>query len=69
MYEHNYFAQQGWECPKCGRILSPSMLWCLWCCNKEDTVTTSGVIWTDEDIKDKLSSYTTWAKTVDCGWI
>ena len=45
------------------------MLWCLWCCNKEDTVTTSGVIWTDEDIKDKLSSYTTWAKTVDCGWI
>ena len=24
-------AQQGWECPKCGRVYSPSTTMCLYC--------------------------------------
>lgn len=53
MSDHNYFAQQGWECPKCGRILSPSMMWCPWCANK-DTVTTTEIIWTKDTTKTDL---------------
>ena len=34
------FTQKGWICPKCGRVLSPNTLYCLWCCNTE-TITTS----------------------------
>ena len=27
------FAQKGWICPKCGRVLAPSTMYCLWCCS------------------------------------
>ena len=30
--------QQGWQCPKCGKIMSPSMMWCPFC-NGENEVT------------------------------
>ena len=26
------FAQKGWICPKCGRVLAPSTRYCFWCC-------------------------------------
>ena len=44
MYERNLFSQQGWECPKCGSILSPSTMWCPFCSGKKEvtyTTTTS----------------------------
>lgn len=25
----------GWVCPKCGRVMSPSQSYCLFCCNEE----------------------------------
>lgn len=37
-----YYSQpiaQGWECPKCGRVYSPSMVMCSYCVPKA-TVTT-----------------------------
>ena len=37
------FAQKGWICPKCGRVLAPSTMYCLWCCRdmKESITTTT----------------------------
>ena len=32
--------QQGWECPKCGRVYSPSMVMCTYC--PQQPVTTTG---------------------------
>ena len=34
------FVQQGWECPKCGHVYSPSMVMCSYC-PQQATVTTS----------------------------
>ena len=45
MYNPDYngiIARQGWECPRCGRINSPSMPWCICSDEKEVTVTTTG---------------------------
>lgn len=33
-------AQQGWECPKCQRVYSPSTIMCISC--PQQTVTTAG---------------------------
>ena len=35
-------AQQGWQCPKCGNIISPNMIWCPFCSGeKKVTYTTT----------------------------
>jgi methionyl-tRNA synthetase len=36
------FTQQGWECPKCGRVYSPSTHMCWSCPEKTITSTTTG---------------------------
>jgi hypothetical protein len=36
------FTQQGWECPKCGKVYSPSTPMCLTCPQKTATTTTTG---------------------------
>lgn len=37
------FGQQGWICPKCGRVLAPSTMYCLWCCSDmKGTITITG---------------------------
>lgn len=36
------FGQQGWICPKCGRVYSPFTPMCLYCCN-EKTNTTNNI--------------------------
>ena len=49
------FAQKGWICPKCGRVLAPSTMYCLWCCSdmKESITTTATPIpkWDTTPIK------------------
>lgn len=40
MDEFNYYAQQGWQCPICKRVYSPSTLCCFYC-GAESKVTTS----------------------------
>lgn len=38
MYNLDYdFIQQGWECPKCHRIYSPTQPFCLYCNDKRVT--------------------------------
>ena len=41
MYNPDYgFVQQGWECPRCHRIYSPSQPYCLFCNNTKVTYST-----------------------------
>lgn len=35
-------AAQGWQCPICGRVYSPTTLFCLYCGNETITTTTTG---------------------------
>ena len=30
---------EGWVCPKCGRVLAPNTMYCLWCCSGRGTTT------------------------------
>lgn len=44
-YSPNYqfFAPQGWVCPKCGRVYSPSTQMCVYCGgNSWPTITSTG---------------------------
>ena len=36
------FLQQGWECPKCGAVMSPSTSVCINCRGVGDSVASSG---------------------------
>lgn len=37
----DHFAQQGWECPKCGRVYSPTTSMCMYCGNETVSVNTN----------------------------
>lgn len=36
--------QQGWQCPICGRVYSPTTAMCFYCGNEETTSTTTYTI-------------------------
>ena len=36
----NTFAQQGWQCPICGRVYSPITAMCFYCGNQKTVLTT-----------------------------
>jgi len=42
MYNPNYqsWGPQGWRCPECGRVYSPTIPMCFYCSNKETTIQT-----------------------------
>ena len=44
MYNPNYYnwAPEGWRCPVCGRVYSPTTPMCFYCSNQEGTVQTTG---------------------------
>ena len=43
MYNSNYqsWGPQGWRCPECGRVYSPTTFMCFYCGNKETTIQTN----------------------------
>ena len=41
MYEFQGFAQQGWQCPICKRVYSPTTPMCWYCGNGEVETTNS----------------------------
>ena len=65
------FAQKGWICPKCGRVLAPSTMYCLWCCSdmKESITTTGKSIpkWDTTPIKG--SRMIDSSGQTDCAWM
>ena len=36
--------QQGWQCPICGRVYSPTTMMCLYCGNEKESVSTTYTI-------------------------
>lgn len=34
-------AQQGWQCPICGRVYSPTTMMCLYCGNGKESISTT----------------------------
>jgi len=44
LYNPNYYSwgPEGWRCPECGRVYSPTTPMCFYCSNKEGTVLSTG---------------------------
>jgi len=55
MKENNNFTQQGWECPKCGRVYSPYTSMCSYCGGEAVTYTTNTSPYIDQLITTKVS--------------
>ena len=41
MFDNQFFAQQGWQCPICKRVYSPTTSMCYYCGNTETVTTTT----------------------------
>lgn len=46
-YQPVQLHQLGWECPKCNRVYSPSMIMCSYCGQNQVTITTTSSDGTD----------------------
>ena len=59
IYQHG-FTQQGWECPKCGRVYSPTTIMCLGCPQevKTNVTTICNTVTVPNDIS-KITNHTT----------
>ena len=51
MYNPNYYnwAPEGWRCPVCGRVYSPTTPMCFYCSNQEGTIQTTGTSINDDE--------------------
>ena len=66
-YDFN-FAPQGWQCPVCKRVYSPSYPWCIFCGNETTTTTTTTTIpqtpdnWLDKykEVLDRTATSTSY---------
>lgn len=52
MVDTQFFAQQGWQCPICKRVYSPTTSMCFYCGNTETVITTTTTIKTDNEQVD-----------------
>lgn len=43
------FGQQGWICPKCGRVYSPFTQMCLYCSNQQTSTSLNTDVRNDKD--------------------
>ena len=34
---------KGWECPKCGNVMAPWQIWCVFCAKSEERSPTDGI--------------------------
>lgn len=63
MCDYNYI-QQGWQCPVCKRVYSPTTTMCYYCGNEKiDTTTTPG-----ETIIDWVKKFSTTFKPEEFAW-
>ena len=42
MLDYEFTAPQGWVCPKCGRVYSPTTFMCYYCGGEEKTTVSTG---------------------------
>lgn len=56
--EYEGLRLRGWECPKCGRILSPFQDWCPFCVPKNDKSEYSGTTETGRTTDIKMPGWT-----------
>lgn len=49
MADNQFFAQQGWQCPICKRVYSPTTAMCYYCGNTETVTTNTTMIKTDKE--------------------
>lgn len=40
--------EQGWVCPKCGNVMSPTQSYCLFCCSCQNTPVSITSVWTSD---------------------
>ena len=62
MYDMTQYIPQGWQCPVCGRVYSPSFPFCTVCGNQE-AVTTTNVTTNEYKPIDELVKE--WKKMLD----
>lgn len=48
--ENDYFVPQGWQCPVCKRVYSPSYPWCLFCGGNQTSTATTGTFRVGVDV-------------------
>ena len=60
-YEFSMFAQQGWQCPICRRVYSPSTPMC-WYCGNGETITTNNINIKMNNEQKTPSTDTEWLK-------
>lgn len=51
MTELTPFVPQGWQCPICGRVYSPTTMFCLCCGGKQVTKVTTRTYVVPEDMR------------------
>ena len=61
MYEYEMTAPQGWICPKCGRVYSPTTIMCICCGGIEVTDhTTASIDWTKNTTTTQAGTKREW---------
>ena len=68
IYPHG-FTQQGWECPKCGRVYSPTTIMCLGCPQEVKTNITTNTPWKTVTIPHDISGTTTHTTAICSGFL
>ncbi len=73
MYNSDYnFIQQGWECPKCHRIYSPTQSFCLYCNDRRVTYSSSTAksewIYKDNSRTDDIYDNEWWKTPSSISW-
>ncbi len=68
IYPHG-FTQQGWECPKCGRVYSPTTIMCLGCPQEVKTNITTNTPWNTVTVPNDISGTTTHTATICSGFV
>lgn len=59
LFPDKMFAPQGWICPKCGRVYSPTTPMCFYCGDETSTTqytTTSVTISTEDESKERADN-------------
>ena len=65
IYPHG-FTQQGWECPKCGKVYSPSTIMCLTCGQEVKTNITTNTPWNTVRVTNDIISGINTSTTTMC---